>query len=409
MPSRQKALCGAKTIRGGNCSNYMDTCPHPSHRRAAASADASKPSASRPQTEVSAPNRPDPSSSTSAHKPKPPASGPERATRPDGRALADDPSLLSEMCGRASDHYGLAPALIEADYWLIRTLGAWMHSLGANGLPVPYRPAGRAASAGRIVFGGGTALSAAWNISDRWSEDIDLLLDPCGELTSKRMRAACKSQARRTCDAMGSRLRVLDTGPGYCFFESVHLASNQRTRVDVVARPLAAHASVLVQSRQVFSLLGRIEDQDVLDRYPELGGFTVPVLGPGLTMTDKLLAQTQVSSSGDLERIRERARDIYDLARIAKQRSRFAGHIGRDTRRLLHVSESQRHTGAPRRPRDGFASLRTFDPSTPEHEALAAGYETVLTQMVWGEKIPLDEAIRLIIALDEGPAEEHTE
>ena len=123
-------------------------------------------------------------------------------------------------------------------------------------------------------------------------------------------------------------------------------------------------------------------------------------------MADKLLAQTRTASSGDRNLISERARDIYDLACIARERSRFEGHIGRDTRRLLHISESHRPDGDPRRPPEGFASLRTFDPSTAEYEALAEGYEAVIEQMVWGDKIPLEEAIRLTVSLDDGPAEE---
>ena len=379
MPKRsRRALCGVKTAKGGKCGNYRDTCPHPSHRRATASASQVKPSA--------------------------PLLLP-RASLSGLDALSDDPSLLAEMCTDAAERYDLTPALIEADYWLIRTLFAWMQALDGISLPMPYRPAERPASAGHVAFFGGTSLSAAWNVSDRWSEDIDLILDPATGLTDKQMRAACKSHARRTCDDTGSKFHELDTGPRYFFFESVRSDTNQRSRVDVIARPLVGHAPVWVEPRPVFSLLGRIAEQDVLHRYPELGGFTVPAVGPGLTMTDKLLAQTEVALSGDLDLIRGRSRDVYDLACIAKQRARFEGHIGRDTRYLLYVSETQRPPDDPRRPPDGFASLRTFDPATPEYEALAEGYESVLTEMVWGEKIPLDEAIRLAVSLDEGPAD----
>ena len=145
-------------------------------------------------------------------------------------------------------------------------------------------------------------------------------------------------------------------------------------------------------------------DQDMRNSYPELGGYTVPTLGPGLTMTDKLLAQTKAADSKDIDMIRERARDLYDLACIAQNRSRFEGHIGRDTRYLLHISESHRPADDPHRPPAGFASLATFDPSTVEHQALAEGYESVLASMVWGERIPLEDAIQLAISLDEGPA-----
>ncbi|WP_419838523.1 hypothetical protein [Candidatus Poriferisodalis sp.] len=54
---------------------------------------------------------------------------------------------------------------------------------------------------------------------------------------------------------------------------------------------------------------------------------------------------------------------------------------------------------------DGFAALRSFDPTTPEHESLAQGYEEVSNNMVWGERIPLREAIRLAVSLDPGPSE----
>ena len=46
-------------------------------------------------------------------------------------------------------------------------------------------------------------------------------------------------------------------------------------------------------------LVGTGVEHDVLDRYPELGGFKVLAVGPGLTMTDKLLAQNAgVAMSG---------------------------------------------------------------------------------------------------------------
>ena len=344
MPKRKRrALCGAETATGGKCGNYKDTCPYTSHKKATTSAF---------QVIPSAPLRL------------------PRASLAGVDALSDDPSLLADMCRDAAQHYNLRPALIEDDYWLIRTLFAWMQALDGSSLPRPYRPARRPASAGRVAFFGGTSLSAAWKVSPRWSEDIDLILDPAPGVTDKQMRAACKSHAVRTCSDIGSKFHKGDSGPGYFFFESVRGDTNQRSSVDVVARRLGDHATVWVEPRPVASLLGRIAEQDVLNRYPELGGFAVPAVGPGLTMTDKLLAQTEAALSGDLDLIRERSRDIYDLACIAKQRARFEGHIGRDTRYLLHVSETQRPPDNPGRPPDGFASLRTFDPSTPEYEAL---------------------------------------
>ena len=96
---------------------------------------------------------------------------------------------------------------------------------------------------------------------------------------------------------------------------------------------------------------------------------------------------------------------MYDLACIAINKDIFEGHIGRDSKALLHLSESWLPQDNRKRPADGFASLRSFDSTTREYEALAEGYEAMINGMVWGDKIPLDEAIKLAVSLDPGPSE----
>jgi len=65
---------------------------------------------------------------------------------------------------RATDHYsgrGLRPAIIEKDYYVTEALRIV------------------AATAGdKVIFKGGTSLSKGWNLIERFSEDIDLFLDP---------------------------------------------------------------------------------------------------------------------------------------------------------------------------------------------------------------------------------------
>ena len=65
---------------------------------------------------------------------------------------------------RAAEHFrgrGLRPAIIEKDYYVTEAL----RNLAAAG-------------AERIIFKGGTSLSKGWNLIDRFSEDIDIFLDP---------------------------------------------------------------------------------------------------------------------------------------------------------------------------------------------------------------------------------------
>lgn len=307
----------------------------------------------------------------------------------------------------AVDHYGISRQLIVSDYWLVRTLHAWAISVGYEALrrryPDPTRPQSDQI-AGRIVFGGGTSLSAAWGITRRWSQDIDFVLDSSGQASPRQLRHACKKAFEETAERLDTSYRVTEDTTSHCFAVFNDHDREMRSSIDVAFQPLD-DPTLWAHEQPVMSLIGRMQDETTLEAYPELGGFEFSTLGPGTTAMNKLLAQTEVCRSGDLALISGRARDVYDLACIAIERDRFEGHIGRDSKALLHISEGWTPSSDRKRPTSGFASLASFDPSTPEYRALADGYETVMNEMVWGDPIPLDEAITHAVSLDPGPPE----
>ncbi len=65
---------------------------------------------------------------------------------------------------RAAEHFrsqGLRPAIIEKDYYVTEALRIIAANFGD-----------------KVIFKGGTSLSKGWNLIQRFSEDIDLFLDP---------------------------------------------------------------------------------------------------------------------------------------------------------------------------------------------------------------------------------------
>lgn len=82
------------------------------------------------------------------------------------------------VLARMQDVIGLPPASIEKDLWVTQVL----HALFS--LPVSEH----------LIFKGGTSLSKAWGLIDRFSEDIDLAVDPVflglpeGDLTKKQIK-----------------------------------------------------------------------------------------------------------------------------------------------------------------------------------------------------------------------------
>lgn len=79
--------------------------------------------------------------------------------------MAEDPYLLLtpqerlELLDAASQQRGLAPAILEKDYWVCKTLDALfaLPELGSH-----------------LVFKGGTSLSKVYGLIDRFSEDVDV-------------------------------------------------------------------------------------------------------------------------------------------------------------------------------------------------------------------------------------------
>jgi hypothetical protein len=96
--------------------------------------------------------------------------------------LSDKPTL--EELLEVQEHFGLpSPALVEKDWYVVRALAA---IAGVDTAPF------------RLVFGGGTALSRAYGLTKRMSEDIDLKI----VAEQKRSRGALRDLRRKITGAL---------------------------------------------------------------------------------------------------------------------------------------------------------------------------------------------------------------
>lgn len=84
--------------------------------------------------------------------------------------LSEHSDFAAFLTAAAADS-GLPETFVEKDYWITEILRTTAATLGE-----------------RAIFKGGTSLSKGWNLLDRFSEDIDLFVDPAAEppLGSKR-------------------------------------------------------------------------------------------------------------------------------------------------------------------------------------------------------------------------------
>jgi len=76
--------------------------------------------------------------------------------------LRAQPADLAALAAAASDRLGLPLAVVEKDVWVVELL----------------RSIARPVDDGLLIFKGGTSLSKAYGIIERFSEDVDVLLAP---------------------------------------------------------------------------------------------------------------------------------------------------------------------------------------------------------------------------------------
>jgi hypothetical protein len=98
---------------------------------------------------------------------------------------------------------------VEKDFWVCWTLNALYHERPAN------EP--------RLLFKGGTSLSKAYGLIDRFSEDIDITVfrDDLGEAVSLETLETLSNKKRRAqLDAIRDSCRTYITGPLYQFLDS---------------------------------------------------------------------------------------------------------------------------------------------------------------------------------------------
>ena len=330
---------------------------------------------------------------TDASAPTPPPSALAVASAATG--LASDPDLFRSAVRRASDATGLADGLIVHDYWLVRSLYGVGGVLPRDGAVVVAEPKKRQPDrrVGVWAFGGGTSLTAAWRVVERYSEDIDGSLFADEPLSRSAFAGVHRRLSRAACDAveasdhstLGRTVRTTKIGvggvPEFLRFETT----------------LQGPDDGLVAPCAVSSLIGRHADAELAREHPEVGGFRMPCVRPEWTAVNKLDALHRRAVDGDLDGLTERGRDLYDLWAMAC--SEHADNVRERTPELWNRAAGGIRTPIPR-PHGGYGNSPAFVLGTEASSALRDGYERAVESTVWGRAPDFAEAIGAARSLD---------
>ena len=237
--------------------------------------------------------------------------------------LHSDKKALQHFIKLASEHFGYDPAHVEKDYWVSKMLQEIARSEYAKG----------------AYFKGGTSLSKAYNLIERFSEDLDLFIftgnmdgSIQGEKTlNKRISdyiTDCnENMHRKDLSKPGGRFRKLH-------FEYDKTFSGGGIKDDLVVElkaydlPNKRMMYYPSDTRPIKSIitayLEAIKREDLIKAY-DMGGFEMRCVNPRKTICDKISRQVRISYNERffVEETASHVRDIYDLTQLYQRKEYY--------------------------------------------------------------------------------------
>ncbi len=293
----------------------------------------------------------------------------------------------------AAERLSISPTAVEKDYWVSQVLRA----LGRN-------------FDGDFIFKGGTSLSKAYRLVERFSEDIDILVVPAerGRGATDRLMKAMAEVAAAGVGGSATVVGGSETGR-HRSYEIAYPATRAPTaliRTSVLLEMGVRggphpHAPVPISS-----LLGDVLEATGTDlgEFDDLKAFEVAVLHPGRTLLEKLVLihalaeHLAADAGGSIDR--RSGRHFYDVYQLLGDRQVLDLLADRDqTEQVMRSVEEINQAyfagdGIEVRPAGGFATCQAFDVTTGISTRLRAAYESTMPELYFGAgPLPSWEAI----------------
>ncbi|MBC9930943.1 nucleotidyl transferase AbiEii/AbiGii toxin family protein [Chitinophaga qingshengii] len=295
---------------------------------------------------------------------------------------------------------GMPPHAIEKDWWVTLTLKALFQSAYAN----------------HLIFKGGTSLSKGWKLIQRFSEDIDLAIDPVvfnmkykqtptkGDVERLR-RKGCEFTSIRLKQSLYEQFSSLGV-PSEWYTITAETVTPQRPdkdpqrlfiEFDSVLQPtsyLKNSVQVEVSSRSLLEPFSTRPVTSLIHEYfpnpsyyPETP-FLVPIVAPRKTFLEKafLLNEEFSRPNGERIRIERMSRHFYDMIKMDQEGitdEALADKV------LYTTIQKHRRYYSRLKHMGNYASLDrgniSFIPPAHLHDAYRQDYRYMTEHMMYGE------------------------
>ena len=254
--------------------------------------------------------------------------------------LHESPDTYLELIQATADHMRIPAVHVEKDYWVTRVL----------------RRLHESAYGGVVVFKGGTSLSKAHHLIERFSEDIDLALKRDEQLSDSRRRTLIRSIERAITRDLQYRPGHPEESKGSRFRKTAHAFSIQSDAAELgqVSDTLLIEinsfanpepSSSMPVATLIHDFLIKADRTDLVKRH-QLDPFTIQVLCVERTLCEKIMGLVRTGYEADpVPHFRRRIRHFYDLVMIMRvQQYREFAASDAFVELMVEVMESDRNS-----------------------------------------------------------------
>ena len=222
--------------------------------------------------------------------------------------LHENQPLFAQLLNFAANTLNIRPEFIEKDYWITRALQRMSQNVSAE----------------KVVFKGGTSLSKAYRLTNRFSEDIDIAVIDADSFSGNQLKTFIKRLAKDMSADLNELVVPNVTSKGSRFYKAIYQYPNL---VGLTSYAMKA-GQILIEvntyanpypyiNKEISSFLteyliniGRI---DLIEQY-NLKHFSINVLDKRRTIVEKLVSLFRFSFEADtIKSLSSKIRHFYDL------------------------------------------------------------------------------------------------
>lgn len=327
------------------------------------------------------------------------------------RYLSTTDESRRHLIDQVKEFYDLPVESIEKDLWVTQVL----HALFS--LPISQH----------LIFKGGTSLSKAWHVIDRFSEDIDLAIDPKilgapdGDPTKKQIKKLRKASSLFVAEELSKMLETRFTEMGLSDWLTVDIQPNgegdntypeprqlyvrYKSVYDKQSLYLRSDIVLEISARSLLEPAAAVDIHSMLSEYlpiKDIAPVPVTTAVAGKTMVEKMfLLHEMFSIPGHGMKADRKSRHLYDLYKM--MRRDFADEAIKDD----VLWESVRHH------REIYTSVKDMDytpdvrkrlvliPREDIIEVWHQDYNSMREAMIYGEKPTWEELMTAMTELQE--------